>query len=183
MIIVFIGPPFAGKDTQAKLLSESLGIPAVSMGALIRQAYEEKNPKAIEGFEHYSLKGLHVPNALKFDFLKEKMEEVNYNVILDNYPATQEDLDTLLPYIHAHNVDIDTVIYLTLSAGEMQKRLIARGRPDDTLEIVTKRRENQDKDREPVVEHFRKAGKLIEINGEKDIQTIHQVILQKVKAV
>ncbi len=176
MNIVFIGPPYAGKGTQVKLLADKLQITACSMGALIRQAYEKKDPRAIEGFENYSLKGKHVPTHLKFPFLEERLNNSSKGFILDNFPATAEDLQVFNRYLRKHHKRIDRVIYLRVSEEEMHKRMQSRGRKDDNPEIVEARRENQDKDRIPVLEFYRDAGILEEINGEKNMNEVQKDI-------
>ncbi|MEK7185859.1 MAG: nucleoside monophosphate kinase [Patescibacteria group bacterium] len=181
MKLVFIGPPFAGKGTQAELLSKRLNIPVYSMGALIRDAYEKKDPRAIEGNENYSLKGRHVPTELKFPFLEEKLSKSTDGFILDNFPATAEDLEVFNKYSDEHNIKIDRVIYLWTSEEEMGKRRSARGRGDDAREIIKARREIQDKDRIPVIEYYKKKGILEEINGEEDINEIHKEILKRLE--
>jgi len=179
MIIIFTGPPFAGKDTQAKLLKEKLGLPVFSMGALIREAYDKKDPRAVEGFENYSMKGLHVPIDLKFGLLKDKLKSLD-SFILDNFPATAEDLGTFLKYLSERSLKIDDVFYLTLSEEEMAKRLIHRGRKDDDPEVVKKRREIQDEDRTVVLRYFKENGLLREINGERSIEEIHHQIMEAI---
>ncbi len=177
MIIVFTGPPFSGKDTQAKMLGGRINLPVFSMGALIRDAYERKDPRGIEGFEKYSMNGLHVPIELKFDLLREKIEETSKGFIVDNFPGTQEDLDTFNKYLKEKNLKIDHVFYLNISKDEMLERMIHRGRGDDKPEIVLKRRENQDKDREAVISYFEKKGLLREIDGAGSVDEIHNKII------
>ena len=179
MNVVFIGPPYAGKGTQTQLLSKKLFIPVYSMGALIRQAYEKKDPRAIEGFENYSLKGKHLPTRLKFPFLKEKLNNSSEGFILDNFPATEEDLQEFNNYLNRHNEKIDKVIHLHVSEKEMYRRMQSRGRKDDNLGIIEARRENQDKDRIPVLEFYRNQGILEEIDGERDINEVHKDIVNK----
>lgn len=182
-IIIFIGPPYAGKDTQAKLLKKKLGIPIFSMGQLIREAYEAGNPKAVEGFKQYSMQGLHLPIALKFDLLKEQMGQAKNGFILDNFPATKEDLDTFINYIEKNYLKVDKVFYFFILKEEIMRRMtLQRGRQDDTPEIVMKRIENQDKDRYPVIEYFKKQGLLEEINGEQSIEQVHSEIINRLKA-
>lgn len=178
MMIIFIGPPFSGKDSQAKLLGSEFNIPVFSMGALIREAYERKDPKGIEGFEQYSMKGLHVPIRLKFDLLKEKIEKTDNGFIIDNFPATQEDLDTFKEYLSSKNLKVDYVFYVYISREEMIKRLTKRGREDDKLEIVLKRKENQDRDREAVIEYFKNQGLLREIDGSGSIDQVHERVMR-----
>lgn len=182
MILIFIGPPYSGKETQAKLLAKEFGIPIFSMGNLIRQAYKAGDPNAVEGFENYSMKGLHVPISLKFALLKKKMEEQKDGFILDNFPANQEDLDTFNEYIKENFLFVNKVFYLEISEEEMMRRRVERGRLDDQVEILLKRREEQDKDRFAVIEYFRNMGILKEINTEnQDVITTHEEIMKELK--
>ncbi len=176
MILIFIGPPFSGKGTQAELLGEKLRLPVLSMGNLIREAYKAGDKDAIEGFERYSLKGLHLPIVLKFKFLKKELDNLRENFILDNFPATQEDLDAFNDYILINNLKVDKVLFINISEKEMMSRLKIRGRKDDNPQVVIKRRKIQDSDREAVITFYKKQNILIEINGEKDIETVQNEI-------
>lgn len=181
MNIIFIGPPYAGKGTQAERLSKKLGLPVFSMGKLIREGYEARNPKAVEGFEKYSMKGLHLPNSLKFDLLKEKLDISKKGFIIDNYPATQEDLDTFLNYINSYSLNINKVFNIRISEEDMKNRIISRGRQDDAPEILLRRRKIQDKDRLPVINYFRNKGILVDIDGKKSIEEVEGDILSALK--
>jgi adenylate kinase len=176
MIIVFIGPPLSGKETQTGILGKELNLPVFSMGALIREGYKNGDPKAIEGFENYSMKGLHLPNSLKFHLLKERLDQNKNGFILDNYPATQEDLEMLNNYLSENVLKIDKVFLIKISVEEMKKRLGARNRKDDDPEIAMERREIQDVDREPVLEFFRSEGLLVEIEGKGTVEAVHNRI-------
>jgi adenylate kinase len=176
MILIFLGPPFSGKGTQAQLLAKELNLPVFSMGQLIRDGNKAGNPKAVEGYQNYTLKGLHAPNSLKFELLKEKMDENKNGFILDNYPANQEDLDTLLNYLSVNLLTVDKVFYVNISVDEMKNRMVQRGRDDDKPETVLVRREVQDKDRQPVLVYFKDKGLLVEINGEGTIDAVQAVI-------
>lgn len=180
MIAVFIGPPFAGKDTQTKLLSDTLSLPVFSMGALIREAME--TDKAIKkAYQKYAMQGMHLPNDIKFHLLKNEMDQAPQGFILDNYPATEEDLQILTQYMKERNKKIDKVFLIVLSEKEMKNRITRRGRKDDDLEIIKKRRLLQDEDRVPVVRYFKEKGILFPINGEDTIENVHLQILQILK--
>jgi adenylate kinase len=176
MILIFLGPPYSGKGTQATILGKELNLPVFSMGELIREGNRLGNPKAVEGYQNYTVKGMHVPNSLKFELLREKMDENKNGFLLDNYPATQEDLDTLLNYLLENSLQVDKVFYISISAEVMTARITERGRDDDKLEIVLTRKEVQDKDREPVLRYFKEKGMLTEINGEGSIEDVQAKI-------
>jgi adenylate kinase len=178
MIIILIGPPFAGKDTQAKLLSKEVNLPVFSMGAIIREAYEKRDPRAVEGFENYSLKGKHVPIKLKFDLMRDRMESSQDGFILDNFPATSEDLEAFNNYLLEKNLKVNHVVYLTIS--EMDRRMIHRGRGDDNPEIVHTRRRVQDEDRKAVIEYYRNNNLLVEIDGSGSIEEVHGKIKEAI---
>lgn len=183
MIVAFIGPPYAGKDTQGKLLSHKFGnMPIFSMGGLIREARERGDETFIKAYEEYSLKGLHLPTAIKFPLLKEKMDQAKDGFILDNFPATEDDLTMFNNYLSEINKKINRVVYLYISEEEMKKRFknAFRGRKDDDPDIVVARREIQDQDRIPVLEFYRSQNLLSEINGEGDIDRIHKKILEEI---
>lgn len=182
MIIVFIGSPYAGKDTQGKLLSQHFGnIPIFSMGHLIREARERGNKTFIKAYDEYSLKGFHLPTVIKFPLLKDKMDQAKTEFILDNFPATKDDLVMLNNYLSKTNKKINKVIYLYISKEEMMRRFknAFRGRKDDDPDIVAARREIQNQDRIPVLEFYKNKNLLAEINGEGDMDAIHKKILSQ----
>lgn len=181
MIIVFFGPPFAGKGTQTNILGKKLGLPVFSMGAIIREEYKAGNPKAIEGFEKYSMKGLHLPIEFKFNLLKERLEKAPNGFILDHFPATQEDLDAFNNYLSSKGLHIERAFYLFISEEEMKKRVMVRGRADDDPEIIRKRREIQDKDRIPVISYFKDKGILEEVNAQRSIEEVQKDILNRLE--
>ena len=178
MILVFLGPPYSGKGIQAELLSRRLKIPVFSMGLFIRRAYKNKDPKAVKGYEQYAMKGKHLPNKLKFHLLKQKLDKNKENFILDNYPATKEDLNEFLNYLSKHFLQLDKVFYINISISEMKKRIVDRQRKDDKFDIILKRRQIQDKDRAPVLSYFNSKGLLKEINGEGSIEDVYERIIK-----
>jgi adenylate kinase len=177
MIIIFLGPPYSGKGTQAEILAKKLNLPVFSMGAIIRKAYNENYPGAKEAYENYSLKGLHLPNEIKFPWLTKNLDG-HQNFILDNYPAMQEDLDTFNNYLAEHHLQINKVFIINISIEEMKRRMVQRGREDDKPEVVMERRAIQDKDRIPILNYFREKGMLIEIDGEGSIDEVQARITE-----
>lgn len=183
MIIIFIGPPFAGKDTQANLLSKKLSLPLFSMGGLIRDAREKGNEIIANAYKKYTLHGLHIPINIKFGLLKKKLDSLHDGFILNNFPATFEDLNVFNKYLTGRNLSVDKVFYLYISKEIMQGRFkhSLRKRQDDDSSIILTRRVVQDKDRIPVVNYFRNLGVLVEVNGERDIDAVHKDIMAFLK--
>ena len=171
MIIIFIGPPLVGKGTQAKILSEKLDLPLFSIGAILRSSKQK-------AYEKYAMKGKNLPTELKFNLLEEKMNENKNGFILENFPATKDDLDTLIKYLSQNNLKVDKVFNLTISYTEMSKRMKTRERADDTEEIVSKRQEIQSKDREPVIDYFKNLEILVNINGEGSVENVANEIFK-----
>ncbi len=181
-IYVLIGPPLSGKETQGELLETSLGgIPRFSMGHLIREA-RKTDPRFEQAYQEYSMQGKHLPNKIKFRLMAAKMDQsISTGFILDNFPATLEDVEYLDRYLVDKPLKVQSVVSLNISEDEMRKRFeIAkerRGRADDTFENVHDRRAIQDEDRGPVLNHYRSLGLLQEINGEGDVEEVHNEIL------
>lgn len=184
-IYVLIGPPLSGKETQGELLEKSLGgIPRFSMGHLIREACLV-DPKFEQAYKDYSMQGKHLPNVLKFPLMVKKMDQaIGTGFILDNFPATDEDVKYLEEYLQEKDLEIARVISISISEDEMRKRFETakerRGRADDTFENVHERREIQDRDRKEVLDHYRKLNLLSEINGEQGVEDVHQDILKTI---
>ncbi len=185
-IYVLIGPPLSGKETQGGLLELSLGgIPRFSAGHLIREE-RKVNPVFEEAYRKYSMQGKHLPTGIYFPILVKKMEEASdTGFILDNFPATAENVEYLERYLQGKDLKIQSVVSLNVSEDEMRKRFeIARekrGRADDTFENVHDRRENQDRDRIAVLDHFRDLGLLSEINGEQGVEKVHDDIMAAIR--
>ncbi len=181
-IYIFIGPPFSGKETQTVPLSEELGIPVFSMGALIRKA-RESDPNIEEAFQKYTAKGLHVPISIKFGLLEKEMKNCPNGFILDNFPASKEDLLAFNEFIRNNNLEVNKVFYLNIGVDELMSRFNNsphRGRIDDTFDALKTRSIVQAEDRIPVLEYYKNEGKLIEIDGEKPIEEVSQKIHQNI---
>lgn len=173
-IYVFLGPPYSGKETQTLPLSRELGIPVFSMGQLIRNA-RESNPEIKEAFQKYTVKGLHVPIEIKFNLLKKELDNSHKGFILDNFPATKEDLDVFNQYLRENELHINKTFYLNIGEDEMMKRFYnnpSRGRSDDNEETLLVRGKVQGVDREPVLGYFREQGTLVNINGEQPVEAV-----------
>lgn len=182
MNIIFLGKPFSGKGTQSVLLSERLEIPVFSMGHILRKAHEQDS-QGTQWWWEISLQGLNVPTTVKEPLFEKELRQANRGIILDNFPATMDDLEFLEKCLKKTGNKIDKVFFLKVSDETVQKRRqIARGREDDNPMIVAKRLEEEfGRDLQPVLDYFKKQGILAEIDGEKEIEEINQDIQAHLK--
>jgi adenylate kinase len=127
MDIILFGPPGAGKGTQAKRLTESLKIPQISTGDMMR-AERAQGTELGKKFDHYMSQGLLVPDALVLELFEKRLRQpdARNGAILDGYPRTvaqAKALDTLLALMGRR---IDTVVSMEVSLDEMIDRVVLR---------------------------------------------------------
>ncbi len=182
MNLVILGPQGSGKGTQAKLLAEKYGLEHISTGALMRQEIASgsdlgKQLKALidEG-------NLATDNMLMAILEKSSLGQ-GKGFILDGTPRNINQTQALDKLFSRVSLQIDYVIYLDIPYDESVRRMIKRAeiehRPDDNLIAIKKRLKIFEDETLPVVEHYRQQGKLIEVDGRPDIQTIFQDICNK----
>jgi len=183
MNIIILGPQGSGKGTQAKLLAQKLKIKHISTGELLRKAAQAPTPKA-KIIKNLLKKGTLIPFETTLGVLEPVLKKITSDFILDGMPRDlrqAEHLDWILKKI---NQKINQVIFITLSKKSSYARLLKRakieGRSDDTQEAIKKRLEVYHKETRPVIAYYQKQGLVMKINGEPDINTIHQDILKKI---
>ena len=168
--LLIVGPPGAGKGTQAVLLSEAFGIPTISTGDIFRSNIAEGTAlgtrvKAIVDAGDY------VPDALTNELVKSRLEEADAagGFLLDGYPRTPEQVDYLDALLASHGHAIDAVVRLVADQEEVVRRLrqraLEQGRVDDSEDAIRHRQEVYQRETAPVLEMFREQGLLIEVDG------------------
>ncbi|MFH1841022.1 MAG: nucleoside monophosphate kinase [Candidatus Shapirobacteria bacterium] len=192
MNLIIIGPSGSGKGTQADLLAKKLQIPSLSMGEILRKAYEDKTPDGIEAEKTWGI-GKWSPPALVFKILVAVLDQCPNGFILDGYPRLEEQISLLENYLKTKNQKINRVIQLCVSDQESTKRLLSRAesdrktkgqaRKDETVESIQSRLREYHRTIEPILQNFQKKGLLLQIDGERSIKAIHQDIVEKLENV
>ncbi|HSX40512.1 MAG TPA: nucleoside monophosphate kinase [Candidatus Saccharimonadales bacterium] len=176
MKIILIGIQGAGKSTQGKLLSEKLSVPYLSTGHIFRDLAKEHTPLGRQ-IKVTMNAGFLISDAQTLKIVSEYLCRAEYKkgYILDGFPRT-------LTQAKAFKNGVDKVVYLKISDKEALWRISGRdeseGREDETLMAIRKRIESFHKFTEPVLEHYREKGILLEVDGEQKIEHIHGEILR-----
>jgi adenylate kinase len=181
--LLLLGPPGAGKGTQAQLLVERLGIPQISTGDMLRTAVaagSEVGRKA----KSYMDAGKLVPDAIVIGVAQQRLRQpdAKRGFILDGFPRTvaqAEALDVMLPTL---DCELERCVALTVDADELVKRLLQRaeleGRSDDNeTSIRTRMREYKQKT-EPLIAYYRSRGVLREVDGIGAVEEVAQRVAQ-----
>jgi adenylate kinase len=178
MKLILIGMPGSGKSTQGNLLSQKLGVPYLSTGHIFRNLAKEHS-KLGRQIKLIMNAGLLVSDAKTLRIVEDYLSRPEYEkgYILDGFPRTVNQAKQF-------KNGIDKVIYLKVTDKEILWRLAYRddgGREDDTLLAIRKRIEVFHKFTKPVLDYYRKKGKLLEINGEQKIEDIHRSIMKRIE--
>ena len=181
MKIILVGIQGSGKSTQGNLLSVKLGIPYLSTGHIFRELAKEHTPLG-RYIKETMTAGYLIPDKKTNEIVSEYLSRPEYEkgYIMDGYPRT-------LQQAKAFKNGIDKVIYLEVSDKEALWRLSYRNgdngekREDDTLSAVRKRIELFHKFTMPVLDHYKRKGILVTINGEDPIEKIHKEVMHKIK--
>lgn len=185
MIVSIIGPSGCGKGTQAKLLAEKLGVPAISTGELLRSEYEAGTSEGIAA-EKYWGRGLWVPSNLTMEILRERLDQPDCQngFVLDGGPRKMEEIPLLKRYLSEKNQKLDLVLHLDTKDETCLSRLTHRifeaqekqekVREDEDPEEVKERLRQYHETVEPVLRYFEDKGILRRINNEQPIDKVFE---------
>ncbi|MCF0234316.1 MAG: adenylate kinase [Thermoguttaceae bacterium] len=178
MRLVFVGPPGAGKGTQAENIVAKYGLFHLSTGDALRAAVKAKTPVGIEA-EKYMSAGALVPDEVVVGVVVDKIDEAKAGCLLDGFPRTIAQAEALDKILAEKNAPLDVVLELAVPDEELYARLASRGRADDKPEVIKQRLVAYHTQTEPLVDYYTKAGILHKIDGLGTIDEIFERI-QKV---
>ncbi len=181
MRLVILGPPGAGKGTQAELLSEALGIPHISTGDLFRANISEGTAVGIEA-KRYLDAGDLVPSEITVDMVRARVGEPDAakGFILDGFPRSTEQADALKDILAKLDTGLDAVLSFVVDEDVVVERMMARGRADDTEEVIRNRMAVYTKETAPLLEYY--GGEVKTIDAVGDVQDVHQRVLSALGA-
>ncbi len=177
MRLIFLGPPGSGKGTQAKLLAERLGIPAISTGDMLRDAVRRGTPLGRRA-QAIMEAGELVPDDVVIGLVRERIasaDAVN-GFLLDGFPRTIEQADALGRLLEGNGVSLNGVLNLLVPEGTLVERLLGRaaleGRSDDRRETVAERLRVYREKTAPLVGHYRALGLLTDVDGSGSVEEV-----------
>ncbi len=177
MRLIFLGPPGSGKGTQAKLLAERLGVPAISTGDMLRDAVRRGTPLGRRA-QAIMEAGELVPDDLVIGLVQERtaLPDARNGFLLDGFPRTIEQAKALDRILEGNAASVDGVINLLVPEGTLVERLLGRaaleGRSDDRRETVAERLRVYREKTAPLVEHYRNLGVLYDVDGSGSVEEV-----------
>ncbi|WP_426563064.1 adenylate kinase [Angustibacter sp. McL0619] len=177
MRLVILGPPGAGKGTQAARLAAHYGIPAVSTGDIFRANISQRTPLGVQVKEILDSGGYvsdEITNAMVRDRLAQADAEPGF--LLDGYPRTKAQVDELDAMLAEGGHALDVVAELTVDREEIVGRLLKRaetdGRTDDTEDVIRRRQQIYADETAPLVNVYRERGLLVAVDGLGDVEGV-----------
>lgn len=169
MRVVLLGPPGAGKGTQARKLADKLGIPQISTGELFRQNITDGTPLGLEA-QRYLDAGDLVPSGLTNALVEDRIGQPDAadGFILDGYPRSVDQAKALQRMLEARQAKIDAVLEFQVGEDELLNRLKGRGRADDTDQVILNRMKVYRDETAPLLDYYRNVLKPVDAVGSPD---------------
>ncbi|MFY2791190.1 adenylate kinase [Rhodococcus sp. MALMAid1271] len=180
MRLVLLGPPGAGKGTQAVLLSEKLGVPHISTGDLFRANIGEKTPLGLEAKKYLDAGDL-VPSELTVDMVRSRLAEpdaVN-GFLLDGFPRSVGQAEALVGILSDLNTKLDAVLSFVVDEDVVVDRMLARGREDDKEDVIRNRLKVYRDETAPLLDYY--AGQLVTVDAIGEVEEVNARALEAIE--
>lgn len=181
MRILFIGAPGSGKGTQAALLANKYNIPQIAIGDIFRDAVRNASSIGLKA-KAFMDAGELVPDNIAIEIMRERLQsdDTNNGYILDGFPRTVEQSNSLSEILASLGQSLDFVLNLQVSDADLVQRLLKRsteqGRSDDSEDIIRVRIETYNNKTKPLLDYYEKEGLLKVIDGVGDVNLIQERI-------
>ena len=177
MRVALIGPPGCGKGTQAKLLQERLGLTCIGTGDMLREAIEQQTSIG-KLAEPYLTQGKLVPDEIVNDIVAERLRQPDRpaQFVIDGYPRTAGQAVQLDAVLRELKLGLDAVIHFVIDENEVVRRLLSRGRKDDTEKTVRFRLRVFRETAAELLKHYRQLGLLREVSADDTIEGLYAKI-------
>jgi adenylate kinase len=185
--LLLIGPPGAGKGTQASLLAEYFGVPAISTGDIFRENVKNETALGLEA-KGFMDRGEYVPDSLTNALVKDRISQADAETgfLLDGYPRTIDQVHQLDGFLEEMGKKLDVVVQLTADTEELIRRLLQRaqeqGRADDTPEVIRRRQEVYEEQTAPLIDVYVSRSLVAKINGLGEIDEVTGRIIEALEA-
>lgn len=181
MRLLLIGPPGAGKGTQAVRVAESYGIPAISTGDIFRANVSQGTPLGLQAKE-YMDRGAYVPDDLTNALVLERLahSDAAAGFLLDGFPRTLPQVYTLDSTLEVTGGGLDAVVQLVIDTEAVVDRLLKRakdqGRSDDTEDVIRKRLDVYQEQTQPLVAVYAQRGVLVSVDAVGSVDEVSERI-------
>nr|WP_281353527.1 adenylate kinase [Phytoactinopolyspora mesophila] len=174
---MIMGPPGSGKGTQAELVAEYFGVPAISTGNIFRANVSEGTPLGIEA-KRYMDAGDYVPDEVTNNMVRDRLSQPDAagGFLLDGYPRTTAQVDFLDSVLSEQNASLEHAIELVVHEDEIVSRLLKRaadeGRTDDSEEVIRNRLRVYNEQTAPLTALYAERGVLVRVDGTGPIEEV-----------
>lgn len=185
--ILLIGPPGAGKGTQALELSKAFGIRAISTGDIFRENVRNETPLGVKA-KSFMDAGNNVPDSLTNDLITDRLAGTDCagGFLLDGYPRTTDQVRHLDDFLANHSVALDVVVELLAEPDvvveRLRKRALDQGRSDDDEAVVRHRLEVYREQTAPLIDVYTERGLVSAIDGIGEIPEVTERIMTALRA-
>jgi adenylate kinase len=179
--LVLVGPPGAGKGTQAAVLSEKLGVPHISTGDLFRAHVGQQTELGKEA-KRYLDAGELVPDAVTNAMVRERLAEADTQrgFVLDGFPRTVAQADALGEILAESGRQLDAVQQFDVPEDVVVERLLVRGRSDDTEDVIRRRQQVYQEETAPLLDHYKDL--LVTIDAVGSVEEITDRALEALRS-
>jgi len=179
MRIILLGPPGAGKGTQAATISDRLEHAHISSGDLFRDEQKKGTELGLTA-KRYMEKGELVPNEVTVAMILGRIGQTDCKdgCILDGFPRNIDQAKALDEALDkASTGGIDEVVLIDVDSEELVQRMLLRGRADDTEETIRRRLQVYEEQTAPLINYYARAGKLVKVNGQQSVEEVGKELL------